>query len=109
MKYQIEYACACHKGKVRSNNEDNFWCCGEFLPADNQGADHVRTGKIPQRELPLLAVFDGMGGESCGEMASYLAAQSCGEFYQKNRKMIGEEPEEFLAKLCREMNEAVCR
>ena len=23
--------------------------------------------------------------------------------------MIGEEPEEFLAKLCREMNEAVCR
>ena len=58
MKYQIEYACACHKGKVRSNNEDNFWCCGEFLPADNQGADNVRTGNIPQRELPLLAVLD---------------------------------------------------
>ena len=109
MKYQIEYACACHKGKVRSNNEDNFWCCGEFLPADKQGAGHVRTGKNHQRELPLLAVFDGMGGESCGEMASYLAAQSCGEFYQRNRKMISEEPEEFLAKLCREMNEAVCR
>lgn len=108
MKYQIEYACACHKGKVRSNNEDNFWCCGEFLPADNQGADHVRTGNIP-RESCLCWLYLMEWGRELRRDGFYLAAQSCGEFYQKNRKMIGEEPEEFLAKLCREMNEAVCR
>ena len=37
MIYQIEYAYVCHIGKIRNNNEDNFWCCGETLPAQNQG------------------------------------------------------------------------
>ena len=35
MAYQIEYAYTCHIGKIRNNNEDNFWCCGEFLNAQN--------------------------------------------------------------------------
>ena len=67
----------------RKNNEDNCWCCGERLPAQNQGMDHIRSGSVSQKELPLLAVFDGMGGESCGEIASYLAASSCGEYYEQ--------------------------
>ena len=46
MKYQIEYACACHKGKVRSNNEDNFWCCGETLPRTIPGADHMYRNRF---------------------------------------------------------------
>lgn len=108
MKYQIEYAYACHMGKVRNNNEDNFWCCGEYLTAENQGVDHIRTGKVSQTEFPLLAVFDGMGGESCGEMASYLAARTCGEFYRKNRQNIGADPEKFLEEICTEMNRSVC-
>ena len=41
MTYQIEYAYTCHIGKVRNNNEDNFWCCGKSLEAQNQGMDHI--------------------------------------------------------------------
>lgn len=108
MAYQIEYAYACHMGKVRNNNEDNFWCCGETLAAENQGVDHIRTGCVPQSEFPLLAVFDGMGGESCGEVASYLAAQSCGDFYQKNKQKLKGDPEQFLEEICMEMNRSVC-
>lgn len=108
MTYQIEYAYACHMGRVRNNNEDNFWCCGETLAAENQGIDHIRTGCVMQSELPLLAVFDGMGGESCGEIASYLAAQSCGEFYQKNKRKLRENPQQFLEEVCIEMNRSVC-
>ena len=74
MAYQIEYAYTCHIGKVRNNNEDNFWCCGESLDSENKGMSHVCSGHIKQADLPLLAVFDGMGGESCGEMAAFLAA-----------------------------------
>ena len=108
MAYQIEYAYACHMGKVRNNNEDNFWCCGETLAEEHQGIDHVGTGCVPQSDLPLLAVFDGMGGESCGEVASYLAAQSCGDFYRKNKRKLREDPRNFLEEACAEMNRAVC-
>ena len=108
MAYQIEYAYTCHMGRVRANNEDNFWCCGEKLEAENQGSHGVFTNRISQSRLPLLAVFDGMGGESCGEMASYLAADSCGKYYQENKSVIRREPEQFFAGLCRGMNQAVC-
>lgn len=108
MAYQIEYAYTCHIGKVRANNEDNFWCCGEKLEVENQGSRGVFTGSAVQSEMPLLAVFDGMGGESCGEMASYLAADSCGRYYQENKKVMEEEPEYFLQELCQTMNRAVC-
>lgn len=108
MAYQVEYAYVCHIGKIRNNNEDNFWCCGESLPAQNQGMDHIRSGSASQSELPLLAVFDGMGGESCGEMASFLAARACGSFYEENRKRISGEPEMFLTEMCTKMNQAVC-
>lgn len=108
MAYQIEYAYACHMGKVRNNNEDNFWCCGETLTEEHQGIDHVGTGCVSQSDLPLLAVFDGMGGESCGEVASYLAAQSCGDFYRKNKRKLKEDPRNFLEEACAEMNRAVC-
>ena len=65
MAYQIDYAYTCHTGKVRANNEDNFWCCGVRLPVHNQGVDGILAGHTQHWQLPVLAVFDGMGGESC--------------------------------------------
>lgn len=108
MAYQIEYAYTCHIGKVRNNNEDNFWCCGENLDSENKGMNHVQSGRVKQTEAPLLAVFDGMGGESCGEMAAFLAAESCGKYYEEKKKTFSEDPEQFMNGLCRTMNHAVC-
>ena len=108
MAYQVEYAYTCHTGKVRNNNEDNFWCCGESLSSENQGMSHIQSGRIKQSEIPVMAVFDGMGGESCGEMAAYLAAQTCGQHYSLNKTMFREKPEYFLIDLCNEMNRTVC-
>ncbi len=71
MMYQIEYAYTCHMGRVRANNEDNLWCCGESLPADNQGMEGVHSQIVSGLKTPAMAVFDGMGGESCGEMAAF--------------------------------------
>ena len=108
MAYQIKYAYTCHIGKIRNNNEDNFWCCGEFLNAQNQGMSHIRSGYMKQSEYPLLAVFDGMGGESCGEMAAFLAAEACGEHFRTAKDGIRNDPEEFLNEICESMNQAIC-
>ena len=108
MAYQIEYAYTCHIGKIRNNNEDNFWCCGDSLEAQNQGMSHIRSGYMKQSEYPLLAVFDGMGGESCGEMAAFLAAEACGEHFKTAKVGIRNDPEEFLNEICESMNQAIC-
>lgn len=108
MGYQIEYAYTCHIGRVRINNEDNFWCCGDSLEADNLGTEVVLEGSEHQSEVPLLAVFDGMGGESCGEMAAYLASDACGRYYRDQKKNLQKKPESFFVNICRKMNDAVC-
>ena len=108
MAYQIEYAYTCPIGKIRNNNEDNFWCCGDSLEAQNQGMSHIRSGYMKQSEYPLLAVFDGMGGESCGEMAAFLAAEACGEHFKTAKDGIRNDPEEFLNEICESMNQAIC-
>lgn len=108
MGYQIEYAYVSHIGKIRANNQDNFWCCGQYLNADNKGTEGVQHGRISHTQFPLLAVFDGMGGESCGEIAAYLAAESCHNFYQKYGAPDLGEMETFLVESCRYMNESVC-
>lgn len=108
MAYQIKYAYTCHIGKIRNNNEDNFWCCGDSLEAQNQGMSHIRSGYMKQSEYPLLAVFDGMGGESCGEMAAFLAAEACGEHFKTAKDGIRNDPEEFLNEICESMNQAIC-
>ena len=64
MNYDIEYAYACHRGKVRSNNEDNFWCCGHMLPEINDGSGEISEERCSSQTFPVLALFDGMGGES---------------------------------------------
>lgn len=108
MTYHINYAYTCHTGKVRLNNEDNFWCCGRLLPADNQGIEEIRAGVRLRESLPVLAVFDGMGGESQGEMAAWLAADTLSRFFKENKGILRKEPGRFLAEACRDMNQAVC-
>mgnify|MGYP000202364570 FL=1 len=95
MAYQIEYAYTCHMGRVRANNEDNFWCCGELLPAENHGTQGIRSETISGNRTPALAVFDGMGGESCGEMAAFVASREFGKYYSANKRTLRDVPEDF--------------
>lgn len=72
---RIEAACGCSKGKVRANNEDNFYFAGEYLPAENDALPTTLTGAFPPDAAPCFAVFDGMGGERYGELAAHAAAR----------------------------------
>ena len=98
--YQIECAYTCHTGNIRANNEDNFWCFGESLPVNNEGTKGICSKIISGNRVPAMAVFDGMGGESCGEIAAFLASEEFGKFYNANKRMLRDMPEDFIDGVC---------
>ncbi len=107
MAYQIEYAYTCHIGKIRNNNEDNFWCCGDSLEAQNQGMSHIRSGYMKQSEYPLLAVFDGMGGGEYGEIASYMGAKATEEYLNAEEADDIAGKKGYLEKMCTHVNDRI--
>ncbi len=67
-----------HKGHVRDGNEDNFTV--------NSACKRVEYNNVSfssDYDAPLLtAVFDGMGGESYGEYAAFIAARAAKALYE---------------------------
>lgn len=77
MTSRIRFAARSETGKVRTNNEDNLYCNGIIMSADARDRPFFLAGMA---EVPaVFAVCDGMGGESCGEVASLVAVESLGE------------------------------
>lgn len=87
MEYKLEAACGSNIGKIRGNNEDNFYFDGMCMPKDNHGTHDPLFMAQPVKRGLCLAVFDGMGGENYGEYASFAAA--------KKLKGLIEAPQEF--------------
>lgn len=104
----LEAACGCNIGKVRKNNEDNFFFDGRCLEQENKGLQHP---VLTERELhgeEFFAVFDGMGGEQYGEVAAFAAA-SCVKEYKKRLIDFFVPERSFLKGLCTRMNESVLK
>ena len=108
MIYNIDYAYTSNVGLVRGNQEDNFWCDGSFMPQVNSGTAGVFTGTMNAEDVPAFAVFDGMGGESCGEAASWLAAEGFDEYYKENKKKFRQDPRIYTEEVSKHMNRKVC-
>lgn len=92
-------------GKVRKNNEDNFFVNGFFR--NNYSVDNFEY-EIVSDELAfeIFAVFDGMGGAQFGEEASGMAAEALNKYYQA----LKNEGIEFNGSLAvRKINNAVCK
>lgn len=104
MKYTVHYECVSHIGHIRKINQDNFLCNNEFLPANEENAYYTASGACPVRDALLFGVFDGMGGEECGEVASYLAAKNAASFHFSDPKNTVSE----LLELCDVINEDIC-
>ena len=80
MSLYLDYFYTSHIGNIRSSNQDNFFCIGEYMDCINKGTDNIISGTISPASKPLFAVFDGMGGEEQGEMAAYIAAEQMSKF-----------------------------
>ena len=102
MGYKIEYYCISHIGKLRKNNQDNFFCNGIYMDAENDGTTEIIHGIANDSENTIFGVFDGMGGEQKGEMAAYIAVKSMAEHH------FSDNPEIFFEQYCTDANSEIC-
>ena len=102
MSLYLDYFYTSHIGNIRSSNQDNFFCVGEYMDCINKGTDDIISGTISPSSKPLFAVFDGMGGEEQGEMAAYIASEQMSKFkFQKD-------PLKSLLDYCVVANSEIC-
>jgi len=101
MRFSIDYSCVSHIGKCREINQDNFVCNGYYKDPGTgmYGPDY---GRVDENFPALFAVFDGMGGESCGEIASYIAAKTAAD------TSIGSHFLQSLSDYCKNANRKIC-
>lgn len=102
MPYDVSYWCSSNIGKIRSINQDNFVCDGYLMAGGGYGLPEPMTGTKTIREACLFGVFDGMGGEECGEIASYIAARDAAVWKSPKNALSD------LAALCRQINDDIC-
>ncbi len=101
MQYSILYSCISHIGNVRKINQDNFICNGQYMDDDN--LEFPITGCIKSKLPMLFGVFDGMGGEECGEIASLIATKSASTL------PITKDGVSYLSELCKHANDEICK
>lgn len=102
MGYEIEYYCVSHIGKLRKNNQDNFYCNGTYMESENNGTQEMLHGVVNASDNSIFGVFDGMGGEQRGEMAAYIAVKSLSEH------SFSIPPETFFEQFCTDANREIC-
>ena len=103
MNYEIHYSCCSHVGKRRNENQDNFLCDGKYLGDFEDTVEFSMNGCTDHAQPYVFGVFDGMGGEEHGEIASLIAARCAEEL------KIGPCPIEDLQQYCNTANEEICR
>lgn len=103
MSFKIEYACVSAIGKCRLKNQDNFICIDKYLESENEGTIDLICGDTDIKQRLLFGVFDGLGGEYCGEMAAYIASKSAAQFDWQRSNPINN-----LRVFCKQANDAIC-
>ena len=88
---QIKFAVRSETGRVRKNNEDNFFCNGFFMSENERDNPYFLSGTTSAPGV--FAVCDGMGGEDCGELASLTAVQTLQEHYNNILRSINDTDE----------------
>ncbi len=86
---KIEYCVISDVGRRRQNNEDNFFINGTFW--EHTEENHVEYAGSSETDHFLCGVFDGMGGEEYGELASLEAAKLLGRYEDADFQMLCEQ------------------
>lgn len=102
---KIDLFATSNVGKVRNNNEDNFFVDGYYrknYDINNFSYTHIGDTLITK----VYAVFDGMGGTQFGEEASGAAAEYLNRYYSA----VFEEKMDFnIGMALRKINYGVCK
>lgn len=102
MNYNIHFSCISHIGRCRSINQDNFICDGQYMGIKNNNIKFPITGCVPAQSSTIFGIFDGIGGQECGEIASFIAAKKA------SRIMIGKDAIADISQYCLDANEEIC-
>ena len=102
MHYEIVYSCISHIGNIRSINQDNFICNGTYMKTNDPGIAFPLGGTVISKSPTLFGIFDGMGGEECGEIASYIAAKEAATIPIKKDGVLA------LTDYCKQANTKIC-
>ncbi|MCC8169558.1 MAG: protein phosphatase 2C domain-containing protein, partial [Oscillospiraceae bacterium] len=93
MKMTFRISALSDVGLVRKNNEDNLFVPG--WPLKNKSDSYYERYDGFSADRAFICVYDGMGGHSSGEVASYMAASEVKARYRrfvnrdvKNKKNI---------------------
>lgn len=109
MVEKMNFYSISHIGNSRDNQEDNLLLCnGDFWSPDTIASiSHSKTPIVMSVNQDasrfLLAVSDGMGGHSSGEVASYLTVKYLSDNYSK----IVESDRTNLLRIISELNRQV--
>jgi len=98
----IDYSVRSHKGNVRENNEDNFYCAGVSLTPETRKSMFQKSGSMASP--CLFAVCDGMGGQEDGEVASQHAANWLGYYSDRINDASGAEKDAIVQQYVAETN-----
>ena len=90
----MRFSVRSETGYVRTNNEDNFFCNGIYMSSSERDKPFLASGiaGVPC----IFAVFDGMGGHDCGELASLMAVEALSEHAVKIRGGECSEVDDFV-------------
>ena len=102
MHYKIKYYCISHIGNVRKSNQDNYICDSHFGEINDTSHMAPIHGQKISKGYSLFGVFDGLGGEECGEVASYIAAKNASSL-EFTKNAIAD-----LEKYCQKTNADIC-
>lgn len=102
-KQSFEINAITNKGKVRKNNEDNFFVNDFFLSyaQTNSGASYQNEIDIPF----VAGISDGMGGENFGEEAAFITASNFYKCFQKFHKPLNNDS---IKECIKEINQTIC-
>ena len=105
MGKKITLSVSTHNGNRKENNEDSFSINGKAKPSD-QNIMNI-CGDISADEL-FLGVFDGMGGEKMGDVASRIAADRSAQLFEELKKIEPEEYQKIINGYVDNVNAEIC-
>lgn len=98
---RVNFAVRSETGYRRTNNEDNFFCNGFYMTSSERDRPFFLAGAA---EVPcVFAVFDGMGGHDCGELASLMCAEILSRHYTRITAGSCEAVDAFVREAHREL------
>lgn len=103
MNFKIYFSCISHRGNCRSINQDNFICNGRYMENPSDEIEFPLAGYVSSEIASIFGVFDGLGGEECGETASLIAAKNASSITVRKDVIAN------ILQYCRDVNELICK